>query len=416
MRVIILSQYFPPEIGAPQNRLYELAVRLKDKGIDIQILTAMPNYPKMEIMDDYKGRYYCIENMNNLEVHRSYIFVSKSKSIFFRLINYFSFVFSSLLIGAIKLKKADVLICESPPLFLGISGWILAKIKGAKFIFNVSDLWPESAEKLGLVTNKFFLNMATVLEEFCYRKSTIITGQTQGICNEIKSRFPNKRVYWLPNGVDEKFFDTEHSNVLLNWRKENNFSENDFLLLYAGIIGFAQGLEVILYTAELVREHTNIKFIILGSGPEKEKLLQLKQDLNLSNVFFYDSQPKSQMPSIVNSIDVAVIPLKKLDLFLGAIPSKIFENLAMKKPILLGVDGEARQLFINDGQAGLYFEPENFSDLANKTMLLYNNREKVESLGSNGYNYVLKNFSRNKIASEFINELKEINKNSELAT
>jgi glycosyltransferase involved in cell wall biosynthesis len=416
MRVIILSQYFPPEIGAPQNRLYELAVRLKDKGIDIQILTAMPNYPKMEIMNDYKGRYYCIENMNNLEVHRSYIFVSKSKSIFFRLINYFSFVFSSLLIGAIKLKKADVLICESPPLFLGISGWILAKIKGAKFIFNVSDLWPESAEKLGLVTNKFFLKMATVLEEFCYRKSTIITGQTQGICNEIKSRFPNKRVYWLPNGVDEKFFDTEHSNVLLNWRKENNFSENDFLLLYAGIIGFAQGLEVILYTAELVREHTNIKFIILGSGPEKEKLLQLKQDLNLSNVFFYDSQPKSQMPSIVNAVDVAVIPLKKLDLFLGAIPSKIFENLAMKKPILLGVDGEARQLFINDGQAGLYFEPENFSDLANKTMLLYNNREKVETLGSNGYNYVLKNFSRNKIAAEFLIELKEINKNSEQAT
>jgi glycosyltransferase involved in cell wall biosynthesis len=413
MRVIILSQYFPPEIGAPQNRLYELAVRLKEKGIDIQILTAMPNYPKMEIMDDYKGRYYCIENMNNLEVHRSYIFVSKSKSIFFRLINYFSFVFSSLLIGAIKLNKADVLICESPPLFLGISGWILAKIKGAKFIFNVSDLWPESAEKLGLVTNKMFLKMATVLEEFCYKKSIIITGQTQGICNEIKSRFPNKRVYWLPNGVDEKFFDIEHSNVLLNWRKENNFSDNDFLLLYAGIIGHAQGLEVILYAAQLVNEHTDIKFIILGSGPEKEKLLQLKQDLNLSNVFFYDSQPKSLMPSIVNSIDVAVIPLKKLDLFLGAIPSKIFENLAMKKPILLGVDGEARQLFINDGNAGLYFEPENFSDLANKTMLLFNNREKVVSLGSNGFNYVLKNFSRNKIASEFIMELEEINKNSE---
>jgi glycosyltransferase involved in cell wall biosynthesis len=405
MRIIILSQYFPPEIGAPQNRLYELALRLKEKGIDIQILTAIPNYPKMEIMQGYKGKMYCFENSNNLEIYRSFIFVSKSKSIFFRLINYFSFVFSSLLIGAIKLNKADVLICESPPLFLGISGWILAKIKGAKFIFNVSDLWPESAEKLGLVTNKFFLKMATVLEEFCYKKSTIITGQTQGICNEIKSRFPNKRVYWLPNGVDEKFFDIEHSNVLLNWRKENNFSDNDFLLLYAGIIGHAQGLEVILYAAQLVNEHTNIKFIILGSGPEKEKLLQLKQDLNLSNVFFYDSQPKSLMPSIVNSIDVAVIPLKKLDLFLGAIPSKIFENLAMKKPILLGVDGEARQLFINDGNAGLYFEPENFSDLANKTMLLYNNREKVESLGSNGFNYVLKNFSRNKIASEFIMEL-----------
>jgi glycosyltransferase involved in cell wall biosynthesis len=408
MKIIILTQYFPPEIGAPQNRLYELAVRLADDGIDVQIFTAMPNYPQMEIATEYKGKWYVYETKNNLKIHRSFIYVSKSKSIVLRLLNYFSFVFSSLLLGTLKLKKADILICESPPLFLGISGWILSKFKHAKFIFNVSDLWPESAEKLGLVTNKTFLKMATLLEEFCYRKSTIITGQTQGICKDIKQRFPQKEVYWLPNGVDEKFFNIHASEKLSDWRSDNDFADTDFILLYAGIIGHAQGLEVIINAAEKLVNNPSIKFILLGVGPEKEKLVALAHEKKLKSVFFFDAQPKAMMPSIVNAIDVAVIPLKKLDLFLGAIPSKIFENLAMKKPILLGVDGEARSLFIEKGNAGLFFEPENHLDLADKTMQLYNDRKSVEDYGINGYNYVLNNFSRNKISNDLITELKKL--------
>jgi len=406
MKIIILTQYFPPEIGAPQNRLYELAVRLAEDGIDVQIFTAMPNYPQMEIAAEYKGKWYVYETKNNLKIHRSFIYVSKSKSIFLRLLNYFSFVFSSLILGTLKLKKADILICESPPLFLGISGWILSKFKHAKFIFNVSDLWPESAEKLGLVTNKTFLKMATILEEFCYRKSTIITGQTQGICKDIKQRFPQKEVYWLPNGVDEKFFNIHASEKLSDWRSDNDFADTDFILLYAGIIGHAQGLEVIINAAEKLVNNPSIKFILLGAGPEKEKLVALANEKKLKSVFFFDAQPKAMMPSIVNAIDVAVIPLKKLDLFLGAIPSKIFENLAMKKPILLGVDGEARALFIEKGNAGLFFEPENHIDLADKTMQLYNDRKSLEAYGINGYNYVLNNFSRNKIAADFLGQLK----------
>jgi glycosyltransferase involved in cell wall biosynthesis len=408
MKIIILTQYFPPEIGAPQNRLYELAVRLAERGNEIQIFTAMPNYPKMEIMPEYKGKIYVFESKNNLTIHRSFIYVSKSKSIVLRLLNYFSFVFSSLFIGIFKLKKADVLICESPPLFLGISGWLLAKFKRAKFIFNVSDLWPESAEKLGLVTNKTFLKMATILEEFCYKKSVLITGQTQGICKDIKGRFPKKEVFWLPNGVDEKFFNIQQSKSLDNWRSSNGFEASDFLLLYAGIIGHAQGLEVIINAAKKLKEFPQIKFILVGAGPEKEKLMMLAQEEQLKSIYFMDAQPKSAMPSIVNASDVAVIPLKKLDLFLGAIPSKIFENLAMKKPLLLGVDGEARELFITQGKAGLFFEPENVEDLAEKTLLLFRNRNLCNEYGENGYHYVLNNFSRDKIAHAFANELKKL--------
>lgn len=408
MKLLILTQYFPPEVGAPQNRLFELAVLLQKEGIDITILTAMPNYPAMEIHKAYVGNKYVYEEIDGLKVHRSSIYVSKSKSIIKRLQNYFSFVWSSYWVGKKKLEKEyDYIFCESPPLFLGISAYLLCKNKNAKLIFNVSDLWPESAEKLGLVTNKFFLKLATILEEFLYKKSVLITGQTQGIVKNISGRFPNKKVYWLPNGVDLSLFNPETINS--EWRRENGFSENDLLLLYAGIIGYAQGLDIILKAAEKTKNNAEIKYLLLGSGPEKERLMELKRKMNLENVIFLDLVSKSEMPKIVKAVDVALVPLKKLDLFLGAIPSKIFENLAMKKTLLLGVDGEARELFINQGKAGLYFEPENEEELVNMINQLNNNRNELIVFGENGRNYVQEFFNRNKIAKEFINELMSLN-------
>lgn len=408
MKLLILTQYFPPEVGAPQNRLFELAVLLRKEGVDITVLTAMPNYPSMEIHKEFVGKKYTFEEMGGLKVHRSSIYVSKSKSIIKRLQNYFSFVWSSYWVGKNKLEKEyDYIFCESPPLFLGISAYLLCKNKNAKLIFNVSDLWPESAEKLGLVTNKFFLKLATMLEEFLYKKSVLITGQTQGIVKNISGRFPNKKVYWLPNGVDLSLFNPETINS--EWRRENGFSENDLLLLYAGIIGYAQGLDIILKAAEKTKNNAEIKYLLLGSGPEKERLMELKRKMNLENVIFLDLVPKSEMPKIVKAVDVALVPLKKLDLFLGAIPSKIFENLAMKKTLLLGVDGEARELFINQGKAGLYFEPENEEELVDRINQLNNNRSELIVFGENGRNYVQEFFNRNKIAKEFTNELMSLN-------
>ncbi len=403
MNILILTQYFPPEVGAPQNRLLELAVRLKARGAKISILTAMPNYPQMKIHDAYRGKFYCAEEFEGLKVHRSYIFVKNSKSIFFRLLNYFSFVISSFLIGWLKLKKFDIIICESPPLFLGISAYLLKKIKGGKLIFNVSDLWPESAEKLGLVTNRFFLNISTKLEEFLYRKSEIISGQTQGIIENISSRFPNKMVYWLKNGVDPELFNSE--KIESSWREDHTFDKDDFIVLYAGIIGHAQGLEVILKAASRLLEYYRIKFILLGSGPVKKSLLDMKRELKLNNVYFFDAVTKQEMPNVLKSINVSVIPLKKLDLFKGAIPSKIFEVLAMKKPILLGVDGEARELFIEEGRCGLFFTPEDDKDLSLKIITLYNSPTKSIRFGENGYKFINEKFNLNTIAENFWNNI-----------
>ena len=407
MKILFLTQYFPPEVGAPQNRLFELAIRLQKEGVDVTVLTAMPNYPSMEIHETYLDKEYHYEEMDGLKVHRSSIFVTKNKSITKRLQNYFSFVWSSYNIGKSKLdSNYDYIFCESPPLFLGISAYFLCRKKKAELIFNVSDLWPESAEKLGLVTNKLFLGMATALEEFLYKKAVLITGQTQGIVKNISERFPNKKVYWLPNGVDLKFYNPD--TISSGWRAENGFLSSDLLFLYAGIIGHAQGLEIILHAANQTKLETDIHYLILGSGPEKDNLVNLKKSLGLNNVHFLDLVPKSEMPKIVKAIDVALIPLKKLDLFLGAIPSKIFENSAMKKPLLLGVDGEARELFINKGNAGLFFEPENGDDLTEKIKFLNSNRDKLIEFGNNGRNYVNDFFNRDKLAESFYNELKQL--------
>lgn len=405
MKLLILTQYFPPEVGAPQNRLYELAVLLNKSGVEVTILTAMPNYPQMEIYEAYKNKAYVFEEMNGLKVHRSKIFVSKNKSIINRLRNYFSFVISSARVGNKKLGNFDFLMCESPPLFLGYSAMYLARRKQAKLIFNVSDLWPESAEKLGVVTNSVLLKLAYNLEAKLYKKAALVTGQTLGICNNINERFKSIKPYWLPNGVDLNFYNPEKIEAD-SWREKNNFLESDFILLYAGIIGIAQGLEIIVNAANELKTNTKLKFVLLGSGPEKEKLIALKNNLKLANVFFLDTVSKPQMPAILKSVNAAIVPLKKLDLFRGAIPSKIFETLAMKVPILLGVDGEAKNLFVTQGQCSVYFEPENLQELVNGITKLYNDKAYCNLLGDRGAEFVSTKFNREIIAASFLNQLK----------
>ncbi|MES2762078.1 MAG: glycosyltransferase family 4 protein [Bacteroidota bacterium] len=406
MKLLILTQYFPPEVGAPQNRLFELAVRLKKLGVDVSVLTAMPNYPQMKIYEGYEGKDYIYEEIEGIPVHRASIYLPKSKSIVQRLLNYFSFVYSSTRVGKNKVGDVDVIMCESPPLFLGYSALYLNRIKKAKLIFNVSDLWPESAEKLGVVTNKQMLKLAYNLEEKLYKRSVLVTGQTQGICKNINERFPSVKTFWLPNGVDVSYYDP--STVKGNWRDDNGFKENDILFLYAGIIGLAQGLEIILQAADKLKDQTHIKFILLGSGPEKEKLQAIRSEKQLSNVFFFDAVSKTHMPQIVQASDVSVIPLRKLELFLGAIPSKIFENLAMEKAVILGVDGEARELFVNQGQCALYSEPENTEDLVKNVLLLANDPVLRIQLGAKGRMYVEQNFNRDVIASSFYQNLQKI--------
>lgn len=403
MKLLILTQYYPPEIGAPQNRLHELAIRLKATGMEVEVLTALPNYPGREILPSYKNGSNREEVIDGISVHRSGIYVSRSNGIVKRLLNYFSFVWTSYHRGK-KLGKFDFLMVESPPLFLGYSAIRLSKKLKARLIFNVSDLWPESAEKLGIVTNKYLLKLAYQLEAKCYKEAYLVTGQTQGIVDDIASRFPSKRIYYLPNGVDTSFYDPQKV-ITGDFRERNGFQVTDFLIFYGGILGHAQGLEVVLNAANLLKDQRHVHFILQGTGPEQEHLLQLKVNLDLKQVHFFEPVQKQEMPSIIKSIDVAIIPLKKLLLFEGAIPSKVYEALAMKKPLLLGVSGEAKRHFIDKAKAGLYFEPENHDDLARQIMVLVKNPEDRAVMGENARNYVSNNFDRDKIAKDFLAQL-----------
>ena len=405
MRILILTQYYPPEIGAPQNRLHELAIRLKNKGVQIEVLTALPNYPKMEVFKDYRNKQRREETIDGITVHRSWIYVSASKSIVARLLNYFSFVWSSYWRGR-RLQSFEYLMVESPPLFLGYSAIALSKKLNAKLIFNVSDLWPESAEKLGLVTNKSLLNMAYKLEKKCYKTSTLITGQTQGIVNDIKQRFPAKEVSWLPNGVDISFYNPEKIPDS-DFRQVNGFKDEDIIFFYGGILGHAQGLEIIIEAAREL-ENTHAQFVIQGAGPEKEKLVTLHKKYALKNIHFLEPVTKSEMPGILKSVDIAIVPLKKLDLFKGAIPSKIFEALAMKKPLLLGVDGEARKHFIENAQAGLFYTPEDIDSLKTQVIYFLENPDETKKMGDRARNYVADVFDRNKIAEGLYDELQNM--------
>jgi glycosyltransferase involved in cell wall biosynthesis len=244
--------------------------------------------------------------------------------------------------------------------------------------------------------------MAYRLESWLYRKSAMVTGQTKGICESIRIRFPAVKTHWLPNGIDPGRFDP---TVQSEWRLANNFSPDDFIVCYAGIIGHAQGLDVLLNTAARMKDHPDIKFVILGDGPEKERLLEREEKEKLANVYFYDSIPREEMPAFIQATDIAVVPLKRIELFKGAIPSKIFENLAMKKPLLLGVEGEAKKLFVDEGRCGLAFEPENDTHLAAQILLLKNNTALCQELGNNGQSFVHAFFNRKKITAELISAL-----------
>lgn len=408
MRIIFLTQYFPPETGAPQNRLFAMAKALQAHGAAITVLTAMPNYPDMRIHAAYRGKFHVREQMDGLDVHRAWLFVSKGKGVLARLCNYFSFVFTALLVGAFKLRKADVLLVESPPLFLGITAMLLARLKGAKLVFNVSDLWPESAVQLGLVANKAMIRVSTWLEERCYRRSALVTGQTKGIVRNISGRFPEKKVLWVPNGVDLEAIATVDDVAPSDIRDRLGIGPNDLVLAYTGILGHAQGLHVVLEAASLLKERKDIHFILMGDGPEKEKLLALRKQLDPVQVHFVDRMPRKELLGMMRTVDAAVVPLLRNDLFLGAIPSKIFEALALGKPIVLGVDGEARELFITEGQAGIFFTPEDANALAQAAIRYADDRHLLSLHGANGARYVRDHFDRKAISTTLWNALQPL--------
>lgn len=409
LKVLILSQYYPPEVGAPQNRLASLVMNLKAQGAEVEVLTATPNYPALTVMRGYKNQLRrTTEDLEGVSVHRVPILLPKTKNTLTRLITYFSFCLS-VLIFTKRTDKFDFILCESPPLFLGIPGLLLCRRYKSKLVFNVSDLWPESVKALGVITNPILLEAAYALEKFIYERSISILGQTESICRDIKARFPAANPVFFPNGVDTSQFS---DSAIKDGSAVNLRIGDKVTFFYAGILGHAQGLEVIIKAREHLRSAENevyqgSAFVIFGDGPEKGALQALNENSG-TDVIFVDSIPRAQLLATLATLHVGIVPLRQNALFEGAIPSKIFDSLALGKPVLLGVDGEAKAKFIDQVQCGMYVRPEDHVALAAAVKRLTNNESLRNELGQNGKLMVAQQYDRGEIALNIKSHLESL--------
>lgn len=403
MKIILLSQHFPPEVGAPQIRFYEVAKELISRGHQVEVVTAFPHHPMGVIPKEYQGRFYMKEDYDGIPVHRSWIYPSPKGAFWRRLMSYFSFTFSAFYSLA-KTKKADVIITNSPPLFLGITGFIGGLFKRAKFVLFVADIWPESAVKLGILTNKKFIRLAEVLEKFLYKKAWKMAGATEGITKYIGDKVNrHEDTFMLPNGVNtETFAPLEPDEELMDELSLHGKK----VFAYTGTMGYAQGLDSILLVAKKVKEELpHVHFLFIGDGQEKEKLLKMKEELNLTNVTFKDSVPVAMMPKVFSISDYSIVPLKNLEIFKGARPSKIFPALSTGTPVLYCGEGEAADL-IEGNQCGAVAEPENVDSIAEQVRYLANlPEESSQQLRENGREFVVREYSWKRIVDDIMKNL-----------
>ncbi len=410
MNILIITQYFPPEMGAPQARLFELAKRLKGMGHKLTVLTAMPNYPTGKLFRGYKSKIRCSENNEGIRVTRTCIYPSKSKKMLPKLFSYLSFGLSSVLLGIWGIGRQDVVLVESPPLFLPPFAWIISKITGGKMVMMVSDIWPDMFWRVcDVPQDSLCVKGMYRLEQFCYNRSYSVALTNPGAQRQIQERFPYlKNVTVISNGVDTDMFNPSYRSDEI--REKYGAQQGDFLIGYCGLHGIAQGIEVIISAAARLREHKNIKFVLIGDGPMKEDLIAQSKTLALDNVSFFSPVPKSEMPRIVSSMDVSLVPLAGR--FPGTMPSKFYEALASGTPPIAAKGCEA-ELLIKKYDAGRTYEPKDDKELADAIFELADNHDIWANVRNNCVK-LAKRFSRDVIAKRTEEVLQAVSEKKEV--
>ncbi|MBX2898814.1 MAG: glycosyltransferase family 4 protein [Cyclobacteriaceae bacterium] len=346
MHVTLLSQYFVPEIGAPQTRLFELAIGLKQRGWHVSVITAMPNYPTGKIYKSHRGRFSCVETVSEIEVKRYWLFASNSKQLFPRVLSMLSFSITSLFsIGFLKKRRPDFLFVESPPLTLGISGRLLSMLTSTKLILNISDIWPLSALELGAISKGYIYSKLEKVEHSLYRTSFLCLGQSQEIVDHIK-RFKHNHVHLFRNGVDISRFKQVSGN-----RNRNHF-------VYLGLLGIAQGLSQLCQAINF--RAIDCEFHIYGSGPELNSILTYLKKAPESGIRYCGTVERDEVPKILSNYGGAIIPLVKN--IYGAVPSKLYEMMAAGLPILFSGAGEGAAI-VAQYKCGWVNEPGDFEQL-----------------------------------------------------
>jgi len=407
MRLLYLSQYFPPEVGATQARAYEMARGLVQAGHQVTVIAEVPNHPHGVIPPAYRGKLYDRAILEGIEVIRVWVKASPVKNFRSRMAFYLTYMVMAALTGLFLARgKFDAIYATSPPLLVGGAALVISYLRRIPLVFEVRDLWPEVAIALGELRNKYAIRLAKWLEWRCYRRARIVVVVTEGIRQRLIERgLPAQKLAFIPNGANTDLFQPRPA-AGCTLRQELGLG-NAFIVLYAGLHGIAQGLELLLEAARRLQEHSAIHFLFVGEGPVKAELMALARKLALSNVSFHAEVARERIPAFFSAAQVAVVPVRKVALFQGALPLKMFDAWACACPTLVALDGEARQV-LHQAEAGLWVEPENPVALATAILALYNDPSRLPHMGENGRRFVAANYSRQAQAQRLEKLLRQV--------
>ena len=410
MKILYVSQYFPPEMGAPAARAAELSRHWARLGHDVTVLTGFPNHPTGVVPPEWRDRlrgFVYREQVDGVHVVRTWLWPLPNRKAHERIRNYASFCLSAAFTG-LNLQKPDVVIATSPQLLVALSGWWLAWWKRVPLVFEVRDLWPESLAAVGAGGEGTWLHRTlAAIARFLYRRASHIVVVTPAFKDHLIQRWqvPADKISVVENGVETDLFRKDPS---ANQLRRDLRLEGRFLICYIGTMGMAHGLETVIEAAcKLQSVRPAAMFLLIGEGAEKENIAQLAAARGLENIRILDQQPRERIPAYISAADVCLVMLKKTDLFKTVIPTKLLEYMACERPVIVAVDGQARRI-VEDANAGIFVEPEDSGALIQAIQELADSPEKGRKMGASGRQYIVSRLSRRKTAADYIEVLERL--------
>jgi glycosyltransferase involved in cell wall biosynthesis len=410
MKILYLSQYFPPEMGAPAGRAAELSRLWAEDGHEVTVLTGFPNHPTGIVPPRYRRKLRQLvmhENHYGVNVVRTWLLPFPNRKAYERMLNYNSFCISAAATGMF-LHRPELVIASSPQLLVGLAGWWLARCNGVPFVFEVRDLWPESLAAVGVSSRNSRLHrLLAKIAGFLYRSCDRLVVVTPAFKEYLVEhwRVPTEKISVVENGVETSLFSRLTPNAAL---RRAIGAEEKFVVSYIGTLGNAHGLETLLEAAALLRDRApEVLFLLVGEGAEKARIVSLAHSRGLTNVRFVGQQPREKIPAYITASDVCLVLLKKSELFKTVLPTKMLEFMSCARPVILGVDGHARNV-MERANAGIFVPPEDSAELADAILRLAADPALRESLGRNGRQYVLQHFSRQQTAEVYLDVLQDL--------
>lgn len=401
MRFLILTQYYPPEVGAAQLRLSSFAQELHRAGHQVEVATALPNYPSGSFLPQDRRLLARREMVDGLSVTRAWLFPATGAGMR-RLVSYLSFTASGM-VAALAARRPDVVFVESPPLFLGVAGWIAAKRFGAVFVLNISDLWPDSVRDVDLMSRGPWLRLAEGLERWLYRRADAVTAVTNGIRDRLIATkgVPRQRVLFLPNGVDTNVFRPVEPEIRRRGGRP--------MFLYAGTHGLAHGLDVVLEAAMLAPE---FDFVLIGGGTDKQRLREKAVRLGATNVVFRPPVSPTEIAALYGEAAAGISSLRQTDLMEGARPAKALAIMACGRPVLYSGSGEGADL-VRIAGSGIVVPPGNPAALAEAARAIVADPLRAAAMGHNGRQYVEEKLSWPSLVEEWLQQFEGMNLRAE---